>query len=133
MEYAVETFWGLLSLLIKVFCIVVPLMILLEIFKEFDLIDKITKPLRIPARILGFYEESIYPLMAGIIFGLSYGGGVLIGESKTGRIRGSQKFLVALYHGIVVLVTRLLIATVVVGIVSLFIRRYNNKREEIRA
>jgi len=152
MEYAVESFWGLLSLLIKVFCIVVPLMILLEVFKEFDLIDKITKPLKIPARILGFYEESIYPLMAGIIFGLSYGGGVLIGESKTGRIRGSQKFLVALYlglchavfedtlifaslgaNGIIVLVTRLLIASVVVGLVSLIIRRNSYNGEKFRA
>jgi len=151
MEYAVESFWGLLSLLIKVFCIVVPLMILLEVFKEFNLIDKITKPLRLPARILGFYEESIYPLMAGIIFGLSYGGGVLIGESKTGRIRGSQKFLVALYlglchavfedtlifaslgaNGIIVLVARLLIASVVVGMVSLIIRRISYNGQGLR-
>ena len=151
MEYAVESFWGLLLLLIKVFCIVVPLMILLEVFKEFDLIDKITKPLRLPARILGFHEESIYPLMAGIIFGLSYGGGVLIGESKTGRIRGSQKFLVALYlglchavfedtlifaslgaNGIIVLVARLLIASVVVGMVSLVLRRNSYDGQGIR-
>lgn len=151
MEYAVESFLGLLSLLIKVFCIVVPLMILLEVFKEYQLIDKITGPLRIPARIMGFCQESIYPLIAGIIFGLSYGGGVLIGESKTGRIRGSQKFLVALYlglchavfedtlifaslgaNGVIVLAARLLIASVVVSAVSLFIGRFYNDREKIR-
>jgi hypothetical protein len=62
MEYAVETFWGLLSLLIKVFCIVVPLMILLEIFKEFDLIDKITKPLRIES---GEVRNSWWPCIWG--------------------------------------------------------------------
>ncbi len=151
MNYAIDTFWGLLSLLVKMFCIVVPLMVLLEISREFDLIDKITKPLKVPARIMGFYEESIYPLLAGIIFGLSYGGGVLIGESDSGRIKGNQKFLVALYlglchaifedtlifaslgaNGIIVLTARLIMASVVVGMISLFMRRRNNIRKEIR-
>ncbi len=151
MDYALETFRGLLSLLIKMFFIVVPLMVLLEIFREYNLIGKITRPFRIPARIIGFYEDSIYPLLAGIIFGLSYGGGVLIGESNSGRIKGNQKFLVALYlglchavfedtlifaslgaNGIIVLTTRLIIATVVVGIISLIIRRGINFKEEVR-
>ncbi|UCE65488.1 MAG: nucleoside recognition protein [Candidatus Zixiibacteriota bacterium] len=152
MNYAIDTFWGLISLLVKMFCIVVPLMVLLEIFREFDLIDKITRPLKVPARIMGFYEESIYPLLAGIIFGLSYGGGVLIGESDSGRIKGNQKFLVALYlglchavfedtlifaslgaNGTIVLTARLIVANVVVGAVSLFLRRDKNNRKEIRA
>jgi hypothetical protein len=152
MDYAIDTFWGLLSLLVKMFCIVVPLMVLLEIFREFDLIEKITRPLKAPARIMGFYEESIYPLLAGIIFGLSYGGGVLIGESDSGRIRGNQKFLVALYlglchavfedtlifaslgaNGIIVLTARLIMASVVVGAISIFLRRKQNNRKEVRS
>lgn len=152
MDFALETFLGLLSLLLKMFLIVVPLMMLLEIFREFDLIGKITRPLRSPARIMGFYEDSIYPLLAGIIFGLSYGGGVLIGESDSGRIKGNQKFLVALYlglchavfedtlifaslgaNGIIVLTTRLIIATIVVGIISLFIRRLKNIKKGFRS
>ena len=151
MSYAIETFWGLFSLLLKMFCIVVPLMMLLEISREFNLIDKITSPLRAPARIIGFNQDSIYPLLAGIIFGLSYGGGVLIGESKSGRIQGNQKFLVALYlglchavfedtlifaslgaNGIIVLTTRLIIATVVVGVTALILRRNENIRQGFR-
>lgn len=145
MQFISETSLGLLSLLVKVFCIVVPLMILLEVFREFDLIEKITRPFRAPARILGFYEDSIYPLLAGIIFGISYGGGVLIGESNSGRIRGDQKFLVALYlglchavfedtlifaslgaNGIIVLSTRLAMATAVVGLVSVILKGVRN-------
>jgi hypothetical protein len=146
MPYVLDTFSGLLYLLIKVFCIVVPLMVLLEVFKEFDLIGKITRPIRAPARLLGFYEESIYPLLAGIIFGISYGGGVLIGESDSGRIKGDQKFLVALYlglchavfedtlifaalgaNGIIVLTARLILAGTVVGIVSAILRGVKNR------
>jgi hypothetical protein len=151
MNFAIESFWGLLSLLIKMFCIVLPLMVLLEIFREFNLIDRITRPLKAPAKILGFHEDSIYPLMAGIIFGLSYGGGVLIGESNSGRIKGNQRFLVALYlglchavfedtlifaslgaNGIIVLTARLIIASVVVGLIALLLRRKDDVREEIR-
>ena len=147
MNFVSETSLGLLYLLIKVFCIVVPLMVLLEVFREFDLIEKITRPFKRPLGLLGFGEESIYPLLAGIIFGISYGGGVLIGESDSGRIKGNQKFLVALYlglchavfedtlifvslgaNGVIVLSTRLIMATVVVGAVSAILRGIGNRR-----
>ncbi len=147
MQYSIDTILGLLSLLTKVFCIVVPLMVLLEIFREYNLIEKFTRPFKIPAKILGFKEESIYPLLAGVIFGISYGGGILIGESNTGRIKGNQKFLIALYlglchavfedtlifaslgaNGIIVLVTRLVIASLVVGVVSIFTRKNDSKK-----
>lgn len=132
-----DTGLGLFSLLVKVFFIVVPLMMLLEIFREFELLDKITDAVRRPAGKLGFKRDSIYPLLAGIIFGISYGGGVLIGESSAGRIKGNQNFLVALYlglchavfedtllfaslgaNGLIVLLFRLLLATLIVFAVS---------------
>ena len=133
MEFLLDTGLGLFSLLVKVFFIVVPLMMLLEIFREFELLDRITDAVRRPAGKLGFKRDSIYPLLAGVIFGISYGGGVLIGESSAGRIKGNQNFLVALYlglchavfedtllfaslgaNGLIVLFSRLLLATVIV-------------------
>lgn len=141
MEFIWETSTGLSVLLLKVFLIVVPLMILLEIFREFKLLDRMTDIAHRHVGRLGFKKDSIYPLLAGVIFGISYGGGVLIGESEAGRIRGNQNFLVALYlglchavfedtlifaslgaNGIIVLVSRLLLATLVVFLVSLLVR-----------
>ena len=145
MDYAFETLFNLLYLLTKVFLIVVPLMMLLEIFREFDLIDKITKPLLKIAGLIGFKSESIYPLMAGLIFGISYGGGVLIGESKKGRIKGGQKVLIALFLGLchavfedtlifvllgangwIVIITRLIIAVIIVRFFAYFLREKND-------
>ena len=57
MSYVIETSLGLLSLMIKMFCIVVPLMMLLEISREFDLIDRIIRPFKVPARIIGFHQD----------------------------------------------------------------------------
>jgi len=140
MQYALDMLSGLVWLLVKVFCIVVSLMVLLEVFREFDLIEKFTKPLKVPAKMLGYNEDSIYPLLAGVIFGISYGGGVLIGESNSGRIKGDQIFLIALFlglchavfedtlifismgaNGIVVLIIRLVAASAIVGIASLLL------------
>ena len=140
MQFSLDTGLGLFSLLLKVFLIVVPLMMLLEVFREYKLLDKIIGAVSRPAGKLGFKRDSIYPLLAGIIFGISYGGGVLIGESRAGRIKGNQNFLVALYlglchavfedtllfaslgaNGLIVLSSRLLLATAVVFAVSLAI------------
>jgi hypothetical protein len=100
MQFALDTITGLGTLMLKVFLIVVPLMILLEISREFKILDKLIAAVYPVARRLGLKRDSIYPLMAGIIFGISYGAGVLIGESDSGRIRGKQMFLVALFLGI---------------------------------
>lgn len=149
--FILETSSGLFFLLLKVFLIVVPLMILLEIFREYRLIDRVTGLIHRPAGFLGFKRDSIYPLLAGVFFGISYGGGVLIGESSAGRIKGNQRFLVALYlglchavfedtmifislgaNGVIVLVCRLLLATAVIIGASLFLGERENKKEEFR-
>jgi hypothetical protein len=100
MNFAADTALGLGSLLLKVFFIVVPLMILLEVSREYRILDKLIKACHPLARRIGLKKDSIYPLIAGVIFGISYGAGVLIGESDSGRIRGNQMFLVALFLGI---------------------------------
>lgn len=100
MPFISDTAFGLGSLLLKVFLIVVPLMVLLEISREYKVLDKLIKACYPFARRMGLKRDSIYPLIAGIIFGISYGAGVLIGESDSGRIKGNQMFLVALFLGI---------------------------------
>jgi len=145
MDYTIETSLSLVYLMVKVFLIVVPLMALLEIFREFELIDKLTKPVMRIAGLIGFKIESIYPLMAGLIFGISYGGGVLISESKNGRIKGEQKLLIALFlglchavfedtmifvllgaNGLIVITVRLIIAIMIVRIFAYFYREKND-------
>jgi hypothetical protein len=99
MNFLINTSAGLFSLLLKVFVIVVPLMVILELSREFKALDKMISAVHPVARRVGFKRDSIYPLLAGIIFGISYGGGVLISESNSGRIGHRQRFLVALFLG----------------------------------
>lgn len=146
MPYVWETFTGLWRLMLKVFVIMVALMIALEIFRDFKLLDRLTAGIYPLARRLGFKRDSIYPLLAGVIFGIQYGGGVLIGESSSGRVNARQTFLIALFisichaviedtllfmaqgaNGLIILVVRFTLAIVVVFIASLFIGERENQ------
>jgi hypothetical protein len=147
MEFLSSTSLGLLSLLLKVLAIVVPLMIILEISREFKALDKLTAVTYPIAKPLGYKRESIYPLLAGIIFGISYGGGVLISEAKSGRVESKQMFLIALFLGIchavfedtllfvsqgangfMIIIVRVILAVVVVWGASLFMKEKDNQQ-----
>lgn len=95
-SFALQTTLGLTRLALLVFVIIMPLMILLEISRHFGMLRKATGAIAPLTRKLGYEVDSVYPLLAGIVFGISYGGGVLIGEAKKGNIVGRQAFLVAL-------------------------------------
>jgi hypothetical protein len=99
-EFVVSTGIGLFKLLGLVFIIVVPLLVLLEIFRYYGFLEKGIGAISPLTRKIGFENESIFPLAAGIIFGLSYGAGVIIGETQKGRIGRNQAFLIAVYLGL---------------------------------
>jgi len=145
MHYAIDSMLGLGSLLLKVFLIVVPLMVILEVSREFRILDRMTLAFSPMVRWAGFKRDSIYPLLAGVIFGISYGGGVLIGESGSGRIGDNQRFLIAIFlgmchavfedtllfmsqgaNGLTILVVRFILAFAVVFGVSLCLKEKGN-------
>ena len=140
--FITNTAIGLIKLLLLVFSIIMPLMILLELARHFGFLQKAVKFISAATDKLGYDHDSIYPLLAGIIFGISYGGGVLIGEARTGRIIGRQAFLVAAFlalcHALfedtlllvsqgaiwwIVIVVRLPAAILVVFVIGMFLRR----------
>ncbi|RKX18189.1 MAG: nucleoside recognition protein [Candidatus Zixiibacteriota bacterium] len=97
MEFILQTAFGLLKLMALIFIIIVPLIIILELFRSYGVLEKLTKLISPLTSRLGFEKDSVFPLLAGIVFGISYGGGVLVSEAKKGRIVGNQAFLVALF------------------------------------
>lgn len=99
-EFIIQTGIGLFKLLGLVFIIVVPLLILLEIIRYHGILEKVIGYVSPFTRKLGFENESVFPVIAGILFGLSYGAGVIIGETQKGRISGNQAFLIAVYLGL---------------------------------
>jgi len=99
-DFVVDTSLGLIKLLGLVFVIIMPLMIALEVSRGYGILERIVKRIAPAIEIVGFKKDSVFPLLAGILFGISYGAGVLIGETKKGRISGDQAFLVAVFLGL---------------------------------
>jgi hypothetical protein len=99
-DFMIQTGIGLLKLLGLVFAIVMPLLILLEIIRHYGILQKAVKHVSPFTKRIGFQDDSVFPLMAGILFGLSYGAGVLLGEARKGRIAGDQAFLIAVFLGL---------------------------------
>lgn len=96
---------GLFSLAWKMLLILVAIFILLEIVKRLRLLEKSLKGLNKVTRFMGFNEQSGLPLLAGVVFGIVFGGGVIAGSVAEQKLVPKQVFLVSIFlamcHGII--------------------------------
>lgn len=77
--------------------IVFPLMVILQIAKDYKFLDKISNFFRFLARFFGMSENSTLPLLVGITFGIVYGAGVIIQSSKEGNLSQKDMFLISVF------------------------------------
>jgi hypothetical protein len=80
--------WGLsmLNLTAKIFLIIMTILTLLEIAKSMGWIMPIVKALSPFLRILGLSEKVGILWMTAVVFGLTYGGAVIVEEARQGHI-----------------------------------------------
>ncbi len=88
---------GSFSLLSRVFLIVIPIMVVLELFEG-------SRPFRALARAwtrlmkpLGMNEEIAVPTLVGFLFGIAYGSGVIIRETRRREVGRRQVFLMSVF------------------------------------
>lgn len=92
-----EMFWGLGEMAFKIFLIIIPLMIVLEILKGYGLLEKMTRPLIPFLRNFNLSREAGVPFLVGQFLGLSYGAGVLIQSSKEGKVSSQEMWIICLF------------------------------------
>ena len=88
---------GSFTLLLRVFLIVVPIMVVLELFEGSRPFRRLV---RVWARVmapLGMTEEIATPTLVGFLFGLAYGSGIIIRETRRRRLERRQVFLMSLF------------------------------------
>jgi hypothetical protein len=73
-------------LLLKVFGIIMFIMILLEISRVLGWIDRVLIIFKPMMRVLGLSGQTAIMFVAGIIFGLLYGGAIIVAEGKKGTL-----------------------------------------------
>ncbi|MBZ4663201.1 MAG: nucleoside recognition protein [Caloramator sp.] len=94
-----EAFLGSMSSMWTVIKIVIPLMIVIEIIKELNLLNKICGIFKPLTKLLKISETTILPLFSGLFFGLVYGAGLIIDAAEEGNITKKDMYLVAVFLG----------------------------------
>ncbi|MDM8556927.1 iron transporter [Desulfococcaceae bacterium HSG7] len=141
MNWCVAT--GYLSL--KIFVIIMGLMILLEIMKAFNLIRPIVKALNPILWTMGLSKRVGMLWLTAAIFGLSYGGAVIVEEAKDGNLTKNEltklHFSIGVNHSLIedpalflslglspfwLWIPRLTIAILTVHLVNLWFRLKKN-------
>jgi hypothetical protein len=80
--------WGLttLALSVKIFAIIMCIMTVLEILKTFDLITPMVRLLNPLLKVMGLNQKLGFLWLTAVIFGVAYGGAVIVEEVKAGHL-----------------------------------------------
>ena len=81
-EWALTT----LNLMIKIFFIIMAILTLLEILKTFDLIHPMVRILNPILRLMGLNQKVGFLWLTAVVFGVAYGGAVIVEEVKAGHL-----------------------------------------------
>ncbi len=92
---------GTWDLLWKMFVIIVPIMVILEVSEGRRWFRALARGWARLLRPLGLSEETATPTLVGFLFGLAYGGGVIVRDARRGTIGRRQVFLMSLFLSMV--------------------------------
>jgi hypothetical protein len=92
---------GSLGLLLRVFLIVVPIMVALELFEGTRAFRAVVRLWARVVRHVGLDERSAAPTLIGFLFGLAYGGGVIVREVRRHDLGRRQVFIMSVFLSMV--------------------------------
>ena len=132
----------------KIFFIIMALLTLLELLKAFGWIHPFVRALAPFLRVMGLDQKVGFLWMTAVIFGLSYGGAIIVEEAKSGNLsRDDLELLhlsIGMNHSMVedpalflplgihpfwLYVPRLIVAIIVVRLVRLYQRYIRRSRQ----
>ncbi|TCO69691.1 nucleoside recognition domain-containing protein [Marinisporobacter balticus] len=97
LEILKEGVLGSLSSVYGIAIIVIPLMIVLQVANDYQALNKIAEYFNFFIKLFNVSKAAIFPLLVGIIFGISYGAGVIIQSSKEGNLTKKDLILLATF------------------------------------
>lgn len=80
--------WGMttLALSIKIFAIIMSILTLLEVLKTLDLIHPMVRLLNPLLKLMGLNQRVGFLWLTAVVFGVAYGGAVIVEEVKSGHL-----------------------------------------------
>ena len=92
---------GSFDLLLRVFLIVVPIMVALELFEGTRAFRVVVRAWARVVRHVGLDERSAAPTLIGFLFGLAYGGGVIVRDVRRHDLGRRQVFIMSVFLSMV--------------------------------
>lgn len=92
-----EATMGSLSSIKQISIIVIPIMIFMEILKDLGILDKIAELFSPLVKVYGMKREAGFPLVIGIVIGLSYGAGIIIQSAKQDKLPKRDLYLLTYF------------------------------------
>ncbi len=80
--------------------IVVPLMIVIEIAKANQWLDRVNRWLHPPFRVIGLSEHAAFPVLVAVIFGLTFGSGVILSNVREGKLSSKELRIIGTFIAI---------------------------------
>lgn len=85
--------------------IIIPMMIVIELMKATQVLDKAASIFHPAMKFVFLPKEGAFPLLAGFLFGISYGSGLIISFSKSGNLNKKDLMFICIFlavcHGII--------------------------------
>nr|WP_280634507.1 nucleoside recognition domain-containing protein [Clostridium aminobutyricum] len=85
--------------------VLIPLMIIIELLMVYQIMEKVAVKLAPLSKMMGMKKETIFPLLVGVIMGVTYGAGTLIEMNKKTPISKKDLMLMGVFiylcHGII--------------------------------
>jgi Fe2+ transport system protein B len=96
---------GSIKTVLLITSILMVLMVALELIKDAHLLDRAARFMRPVMRLFRLPDRAAYPLLAGVVFGISFGSGVIIAFARDGRLSLRDMTLVGVFlaicHGMI--------------------------------
>jgi hypothetical protein len=77
--------------------IVIPLMVGIQLLKDINILPYLAKSLSPVTRMIGVSQKTGVTLMAGLVFGIAYGAGVIIQAAKEDQLSKKDIYLVSIF------------------------------------
>ncbi|MCF8069753.1 MAG: hypothetical protein K9L30_14330 [Desulfobacterales bacterium] len=105
LEIAINIIIGSGKTILIITVILVPFMIILELIRDARLLDKAAVFIIPLMRMFSLPKEGAFPLLAGVLFGITYGSGIIIPYGRSGELSKRDMTLIGVFlavcHGMV--------------------------------
>ena len=94
--YFKESITGSFGSVITLAKIIIPLMIVMELLKDSNILDKISKKLNYLFKYLNIADEATFPLLIGSHFGLSFGADIIIESAEENNLSKKDLYILVI-------------------------------------